>query len=109
MGFIFNYEGNYNLIHSCINDWDDSKDVIILIDFFPDDLDDLDILLDDINQDISSGKYNTDMYLMGFHPEDESNELLDDSLDMEEDAKFFAYASIFFQRLAQVARSLRFT
>ena len=63
------------------------KDVIILIDFFPMDLDDLDILLDDLNQDISSGKYNTkDMYLMGFHPEDESNELLDDSLDMEEDA-----------------------
>ena len=102
VGFIFNYEGNYNLIHSCINDWDDSKDVIILIDFFPDDLDDLDVFLDDVNQDISSGKYNTkDMYLMGFHPEDESNELLDDSLDMEEDSGP-TYAMIFFQRLSKL-------
>jgi|TARA_R100000773_G_C4192797_1_gene98086 hypothetical protein len=102
VGFVFNYLEPEDLIYSCINDFDDSKDVVILVDFFPMDLDEMDIFLDDLNQDISQGKYNTkDLYLMGFHPEDENNELLDDSLDMEEDSTP-SYAMIFFQRLSKL-------
>lgn len=102
VGFVFNYLEPEDLIYSCINNFDDSKDVVILVDFFPMDLDEMDIFLDDLNQDISQGKYNTkDLYLMGFHPEDENNELLDDSLDMEEDSTP-SYAMIFFQRLSKL-------
>ena len=58
--------------------------------------------LDDLNQDISDGKYNTkDMYLMGFHPDDESNEFLDESLDMD-DEDIPPYAMIFYQRLSKL-------
>ena len=102
IAFEFNYIDGEDLIYSCINNWKDDKEVLILIDFFPMDLDELDIFLDDLNQDISQGKYNTkDMYLLGFHPEDESNELLDGSLDMEEDSSP-PYAMIFFQRLSKL-------
>ena len=102
VGFVFNYEANHMLLYSTINKWDDSKDVVILIDFFPDSVDDLDIFLDDLNQKISKGKYNTkDMYLMGFHPEDESNELLEDSFDVEDDDTP-PFAMIFLQRLSKL-------
>ena len=102
VGFLFNYIEGQVLIYSCINEWDDSKDVIILIDFSPMDLDEMDIFLDDLNQDISNGRYNTkDMYLMGFHPEDESNELLEDSFDMTEDS-IPPFAMIFYQRLSKL-------
>lgn len=102
VGFVFNYIEGQELIYSCINEWDDSKDVIILIDFSPMDLDEMDLFLDDLNQDISNGKYNTkDMYLMGFHPEDESNELLEDSFDMTEDS-IPPFAMIFYQRLSKL-------
>ena len=52
VGFVFNYLEPEDLIYSCINNFDDSKDVVILVDFFPMDLDEMDIFLDDLNQDI---------------------------------------------------------
>ena len=101
VGFSFKYGSDSQDLCSLVSRWDDSKDVIILIDFKPLPVDELDQYLDAANDAISQGIFGfKDMFLMGFHPDDSDNELLDDegfasTIDT-------SYAMIFLQRLTKL-------
>lgn len=98
--FIYKYDEDWSVLNNCINDWNDNHDVVVLIDFDYPDIDDLYDLMAKYNDDLSEGKYKTkDMFLMGFHPEADSNEMLEDSFEMTEDN---SYAMIFLQRLSKL-------
>ena len=101
VGFSFKYSNDWQPLYTLISQWDDSKDVIILIDFSPLPLDELDDYLDQLNEAIAQGFFiNKDMFLMGFHPEDVENELLDGE-DFESTVDT-PYAMIFLQRLTKL-------
>lgn len=101
VGFCFKYDKHWQDLYSLISQWDDSKDVVILIDFNYLPLNKMDEYLNLLNEAISEGMFiNKDMFLMGFHPDDEDNELLDDSeFDSTIDQP---YAMIFLQRLSKL-------
>lgn len=104
VGFCFKYNKDWQDLYKLVSQWDDSKDVVILIDFDPLPLDELDSYLDDLNEAISNGFFiNRDMFLMGFHPDDEGNELLDS--DDFESTVDTPYAMIFLQRLTKLQES----
>ena len=101
VGFAFKYDNQWQDLYKLISQWDDSKDVVILIDFSPLPLDEMDEYLNGMNDAISNGFFiNEDMFLMGFHPEDVDNELLDDE-DFESTVDT-PYAMIFLQRLSKL-------
>ena len=101
VGFCFKYTNDWQDLFTLVSQWDDSKDVVILIDFCYLPLDKMDEYLNSLNEAISEGMLiNKDMFLMGFHPEDEDNELLDDpDFDSSIDVP---YAMIFLQRLSKL-------
>jgi len=101
VGFCFKYSTDWQDLYKLISQWDDSKDVVILVDFSPLPLDEMDGYLDQLNQAIADGFFiNRDMFLMGFHPDDEGNELLDN--DEFESTVEAPYAMIFLQRLTKL-------
>ncbi len=101
VGFCFKYENHWQDLFSLISQWDDSKDVIILIDFCFLPLNEMDRYLNLLNKAISDGIFiNKDMFLMGFHPDDDDNELLEEAdFDSTIDVP---YAMIFLQRLSKL-------
>ena len=100
VGFSFKYDQDWQTLYTLISTWDDSKDVVILIDFCPLPLDEMDEYLDKINHAISQGMFiNKDMFLMGFHPEDEGNELLDNEFESTVETP---YGMVFLQRLSKL-------
>lgn len=101
VGFCFKYSKDWQDLYKLVSQWDDSKDVVILVDFAPLPLDEMDDYLDQLNHVISEGMFiNRDMFLMGFHPEDEGNELLDN--EGFESTVDSSYAMIFLQRLSKL-------
>lgn len=101
VGFCFKYNDHWQDLYTLISTWDDSKDVVILVDFCPLPLDQMDDYLNQLNEAISDGIFiNKDMFLMGFHPEDEGNELLEED-DFESTVEE-PYAMIFLQRLTKL-------
>lgn len=104
VGFCFKYNKDWQDLYKLISQWDDTRDVVVLIDFCPLPLDEMDEYLDQLNDAISDGFFiNRDMFLMGFHPDDEGNELLD-SDDFESTVET-PYAMIFLQRLTKLQES----
>jgi hypothetical protein len=101
VGFCFKYDKHWQDLYSLISQWDDTKDVVILVDFNYLPLNEMDEYLNLLNDAISEGMFiNKDMFLMGFHPDDEDNELLDDTeFDSTIDQP---YAMIFLQRLSKL-------
>ena len=100
VGFSFKYDQDWQTLYTLISTWDDNKDVVILIDFCPLPLDEMDEFLDKINHAISQGIFiNKDMFLMGFHPEDEGNELLDNEFESTVETP---YGMVFLQRLSKL-------
>ena len=101
VGITFKYDADWQHLYKLISQWDDTKDVVVLIDFSPLPLDELDQYLDKLNDAIAEGFFiNRDMFLMGFHPDDDENEFLDDEdfiWTVEE-----SYAMIFLQRLSKL-------
>jgi len=95
--FVFKYDSSWDVLFETIKGWDDSKDVIIIIDFDYLELEELYEFMDLLNDTLSED--GTDMFVMGFHPEAESNELLSDSFEMTDDN---SYAMIFLQRLTKL-------
>lgn len=97
VGFIFKKDESFDVLFEAIYGWDNSKDVIILIDFNYLNVDDLYQFMDILNQSLSED--GIDMFVMGFHPESDENELLENSLEMTNDN---SYAMIFLQRLTKL-------
>ena len=100
VGFLFKETDEWDSLYLAIEDWDDSKEVVILVDHCYPELDDMYAFLDDMNKDIADGVFATkDMFLMGFHPDAEDNDLLDDKIEMTDEEP---YAMIFLQRLSKL-------
>lgn len=98
--FVFKRNSSWDILSDTIKSWDDSKDVIILIDFNYLGLEELYEFLLSLNDTLS--EEGSDMFVMGFHPEEgivKSNELVSDSFEMTDDN---SYAMIFVQRLTKL-------
>jgi hypothetical protein len=95
--FVFKKDKSFDVLFKTIEEWDDSKDVIILIDFDYLNVDELYEFIDMLNDSLSED--GIDMFVMGFHPDSEENELLENSLEMTDDN---SYAMIFLQRLTKL-------
>lgn len=99
---LFKYEDNYQTLYSTISQFQDTFDVAIIVDMENKlDNEDFHTYLDGLNLAISEGFFiDRDIWLMGFHPEDEVSEF-------EEDVPFeplvnHPYSMIFVQRLSKL-------
>tara|TARA_R110001599_G_scaffold319439_1_gene529259 strand:- start:789 stop:1376 length:588 start_codon:yes stop_codon:yes gene_type:complete len=102
VAIIFKKEDSYQTLWSCISKFNDDYDLAIVVDTDykkgPEDFHDY---LDQLNDVISNGMFiDKDIWLMGFHPEDEANDLVEEvSID---DITGTDYAMIFVQRLSKL-------
>ena len=102
VAILFKYDTNLQCLYSTISQWEDTFDLVIIVDMaFDKDPDDFHDYLDMLNDAISEGVFiDRDIWLMGFHPHDEPNDFIDDSsfMQMVDDE----YAMIFVQRLSKI-------
>ena len=105
VGTVFKYDASFQPLYSIISAYDDQLELVILIDLdYELDEEKFHVHLENLNEAISDGIFiDKDMYLMGFHPETESNELLDNAtFETKVDT---LYAMIFIQRLSLLCKS----
>jgi len=105
VAIIFKHEENYQSLYSGISQFDDKFELAILVDLFNDKPPEaFHEYLDDLNDFIATGAFiDKDIWLMGFHPDDEPNEFVEESLfEAETDTP---YAMIFIQRLSKLQES----
>ena len=104
VSFALKTKNNYNIIYSLINKFHDSKDLIIVVDLAFENNEIFHNNLSNINELIHKNNFSQrDIWLMGFHPDDDVNELIDDGTFTEivQDE----YALIFVQRLTKLQES----
>ena len=91
-----------DVIYEYLENWDDSIDLVILVDTnFAEETEDFHDNLDFINENISENVFkDKDLWVMGFHPYDDANELIDDGTF--KGASDIEYAIIFVQRLSKL-------
>ena len=101
VAIVFKYGGSQALT-SCISNFSDSLDLVIIVDqFFKRDAESFHGELEAYNEAISQGIFGQkDLWLMGFHPDDDSNDFIDDG--SFEPHVNTPYAMIFLQRLSKV-------
>lgn len=105
VGTVFKYDASFQPLYSIISAYDDQFELVILVDLdYELDEEKFHVHLENLNEAISDGIFiDKDMYLMGFHPETESNELLDNAtFETKVDT---LYAMIFIQRLSLLCKS----
>ena len=104
VNFALKKDQSYNILYTLINKFNDSKDLIILIDTSFENNEVFHSNLENLNALIHQGKFSQqDIWLMGFHPDDDVNELIDDgSFDEMVNQE---YALIFIQRLSKLQES----
>tara|TARA_Y100001973_G_C5175130_1_gene321435 strand:- start:73 stop:696 length:624 start_codon:yes stop_codon:yes gene_type:complete len=100
VGILFKYDDSFQPLYSVISSYDDQFELVILIDFnYNENEEAFHAYLEDLNEAIADGIFiDKDIYLMGFHPETESNEIIENN-DFETNAEE-AYGIIFIQRLS---------
>tara|TARA_A100001391_G_scaffold187966_1_gene158266 strand:- start:874 stop:1425 length:552 start_codon:yes stop_codon:yes gene_type:complete len=104
VGFALKTNENYDIIHCLINKFHDSKDLIIVIDLCYENNETFHNNLNNLNTLIHHNKFNQkDIWLMGFHPDDDENELIDDG--SFEEIVSEEYSLIFVQRLSKLQES----
>jgi len=101
---IFQYGGSQALINTMAH-FNDEFDLIILVNtFYRRDADSFHQELSDYNDAIADGLFgDPDLWLMGFHPDDDSNDFVDDG-EFEPHINT-PYAMTFVQRLSKVQES----
>ena len=105
VALLFKYEKNMQALYSTLSQWEESLDLVIIVDLnFTEDPDAFHDYLHDLNEAISMGVFiDRDMWVMGFHPHDEANDFIDDQSFMQ--VVDDEYAMIFVQRLSKVQES----
>jgi len=107
VGFSFKYEYSYQPLYTLISTFEDKYDVVVLVDLkYERDSEKFHNYLVDLNEAISEKFFiQDDIWVMGFHPADETNETIDDGsfepLIQQE------YAMIFIQRLKKLQESAK--
>ena len=99
---IFKYEKNYQSLYNTLAQFDDNFDIAILVDLSQHmKADVFHEYLDDLNTVISNGMFiDRDLWVMGFHPDDDESEFVEDvSFEPLVDVE---YAMIFVQRLSKL-------
>lgn len=91
-----------SIVYKYLENWDDSLDLVIVVDTaFLEDTEDFHDHIDFINENISENVFgDRDLWVMGFHPYDDTNELIDDG-DFEGESET-EYAILFVQRLSKL-------
>ena len=107
---VFKEDKSYGLLSNTLKNWNEDKDLVIIVDTdFIKREDRFHKYHDIINKRISENLYkDKDLWVMGFHPDDDEQELLD-SEDFEPETDI-EYALVFVQRLSkleQAAEKLR--
>ena len=102
MAFLFKNEDSYQCLWSAISQFEDTFDLVILVDRkSKQSADEFHGFLDGVNDAVAAGiLVDKDIWVMGFHPDDEANEFVADvdfSPLVEE-----PYAIIFVQRLSKL-------
>ena len=102
---LFKSEKNYQTIYSTISQFDDTFDLVIVVDLaYKKDPEEFHNYLGQMNEAISQGIFiDRDVWLMGFHPHDDENDYLDEATF--EQLVSDEYAMIFIQRLSKVYKS----
>ena len=104
VGFALKTKDNYEILYSLINNFHDSKELIIVIDLCFENNEIFHNNLTNLNELIHQNKFNQqDIWLMGFHPDDDINELIDDGSFDEIVSE--EYSLIFVQRLSKLQES----
>ena len=102
VAILFKHEENYQSLYSCISQFDDKFELAILADLSNDkDPEAFHEYLDDLNEFISTGAFiDKDIWLMGFHPDDEVTEASEQAeIEALTDTE---YSMIFVQRLSKL-------
>jgi len=104
VGFALKTTNNYDIVYCLINNFSDSKELIIVIDLCSENNEIFHNNLTNLNELIHQKKFNQqDIWLMGFHPDDDVNELIDDGSFDEIVSE--EYSLIFVQRLSKLQES----
>lgn len=100
--FVFKYESSAKKVFEELCDFNDSFELVIVVDMnYPEDVGSFHAQIEWINEAIAGGMFeDRDLWVMGFHPHDDVNELVDQGqfdplVELE-------YAMIFVQRLSRV-------
>jgi len=101
VAIIFNYGGSQCLI-SVLAEFTDAFDLVMIIDqSLKQDSEEFHSYLDGMNEAIAQGMFvDRDLWLMGFHPDDDANDFVDDGTF--EAHVNTPYAMVFVQRLSKV-------
>tara|TARA_R100001129_G_scaffold183798_4_gene167077 strand:- start:380 stop:946 length:567 start_codon:yes stop_codon:yes gene_type:complete len=105
VGYVFKNEDDNLCLYQTLAGFDDSYEVILLVDFcYKKDPEEFEDFISDLNDAIAEGIFGQkDLWLMGFHPDDDSEQLLDEgSFSPSVGEK---YAIIFVQRLTKLQSS----
>ena len=104
VSFALKTTNNYDIVYSLINKFHDSKELIIVIDLCYENNEIFHNNLTNLNELIHQNKFDQrDIWLMGFHPDDDVIELIDDgSFD---EIVSVEYSLIFVQRLSKLQES----
>ena len=99
---VFKEENSYKLVFDTLKNFNDNKDLVIVVDtYFIEHEDAFHNYLDRINKCISENVFqDKDLWVMGFHPYQDANELIDDGTF--EGTTETEYALIFVQRLSKL-------
>lgn len=102
VSILFKYEQNYQCLWSTISQFDDAFDLVVIVDLAEDrESEVFHQYLDGVNEAVAQGIFiDKDIWVMGFHPEDEPNDFVQDvSFEAGTDD---TYAMIFVQRLTKL-------
>ena len=81
VGIVFKHDASFQPLYSIISAYDDQFELVILVDLdYEPKEEKFHQHLEGLNEAIADGIFiDKDIYLMGFHPDTEANDLLDDS------------------------------
>ena len=102
VSILFRKEDSYQVLYSCVSQYDDNFDLAIIVDLYNEkSSDEFHQYLDDLNEAISQGIFiDKDIWVMGFHPDDEPSDFVEDvNFNYEIDTE---YCMIFVQRLSKL-------
>ena len=107
VSIMFKYEDNFQCLYTVVSCFDDNFDLSIIIDLnYQKDPEAFHQYLYDMNNAIADGMFiNKDVWLMGFHPDDDGNEFVADAATDFEPLVDTEYAMIFVQRLSKLQES----
>ena len=76
VAILFKYDDSYQVLYSCVSQFDDNFDLAIIADInFDEDSDAFHEYLDQLNDVIADGMFiDKDVWVMGFHPNDEPSD-----------------------------------